>query len=390
MKEYDIILVHYLSRTHNYYAHVIKELSPKYKIGLLLSDENDFYGQRSGPLEGHRRKSHRRIENTERLFRSLCLQLGADSIFVNEKAKSKIIIMPVELHHTDDYMSKFEMNISWDKLIGLFFFKGGIDKLDTIKSMGAKTFFVPAKYLFEKRIKHEGKLKEIENINIVETGFPYKEYPIFDKSDFDIDYLIAYPSHVHFKSNKWKEKYSFVANLYELLEKIEKQNKIYLKKHNNNDNSKFFQSLNEVPIWLLKLSSSIVDLCLTTSPFCRQKLYQIGEKLKNSIIENKYPFLEEITQYHNLGIENFLPYVRKGLITGYSGSQFHALYNGLSVYNCDSQVNDEVATLPYNEDFLVPFCGGKLYFDRSNFNRISEECKNADMINLLRKELSRL
>ena len=119
-------------------------------------------------------------------------------------------------------------------------------------------------------------------------------------------------------------------------------------------------------------------------------MYQIGEKLKNSIIENQYPFLEEVTQYHNLGIENFLPYVRKGLITGNSGSQFHALYNELPVYNCDSQVDDEVATLPYNEDFLVPFYDGKLDFDRSNFNRISEECKNADLLNLLREELSRL
>ena len=68
MKEYDIILVYYLSRTHYYYAHVIKELSPKYKIGLLLSDEKDFYGPRSGSEEGYRRKAHRKIMNSDRMF----------------------------------------------------------------------------------------------------------------------------------------------------------------------------------------------------------------------------------------------------------------------------------------------------------------------------------
>jgi len=381
MNEFDIILVFQISRKHNYYAHIIKELSSKYRIGLLLSDEENFYDSRKG---------HRKIKNTERIYLSLCVQFGAEKIYVNQEVKSKIIIMPVELSHTDDYMSKFETNISWDKLIGLFFFKGGVNKLDRTKNMGAKKFFAPAKYMFEKRNEYEGKLKEIEKLNIVETGFPYKKYPIFDNLCFDIDYLVAYPSHVHFRGNKEKEKYIFVANLYAMLKKLDKHNKIYLKRHNNNDNSGFFPSLSFGPTWLLKVSCLIIDLSLVMSPILKQQLYRIGVKLKNSVIERKYPFLEDITEYHNLNIENFLPYVRKGLITGNSGSQFHALYNELPVYNCDSQVNDEIATLPHNEEFLVPFCGGKLVFDRSNFNRISKECKSADMINLIKGELSGL
>ncbi|MEE2746759.1 MAG: hypothetical protein VX617_07755 [Pseudomonadota bacterium] len=381
MGEFDIILVFYLARKHDYYAHIIKELSSKYRIGLLLSDEENFYDSRKG---------HRKVINTERMFLSLCVQLGAEKIYVNQEVKGKIVIMPVELFHTDNYMSKFEKNISWDKLIGLFFFKGGVNKLDMIKNMGAKKYFVPAKYIFEKRIKYEGKLIQIENLDIVETGFLYKRYPIFDGSYLDIDYLVAYPSHVHFRGNKEKEKYMFVANLYKMLKKIDKHNKIYLKKHNNNDNSSFFPSLSVGPTWLLKVSCLIVDLSLVMSPILKQQLYTMGVKLKNSVIERKYPLLEDITQYHNLGIENFLPYVRKGLITGTSASQFHALYNELPVYNCDSQVDDEVATLPHNEEFLVPFHGGQLVFDRSHFNRISKECKSADMINLIKGELSGL
>ena len=152
----------------------------------------------------------------------------------------------------------------------------------------------------------------------------------------------------------------------------------------------FSPSLSVGPTWLLKVSCLIVDLSLVMSPILKQQLYRMGVKLKNSVIERKSPFLEDITQYHNLGIEKFLPYVRKGLITGNRASQFHALYNELPVYNCDSEVDDEVATLPENEEFLVSFHGGQLVFDRSHFNRISKECKSADMINLIKGELSGL
>tara|TARA_Y100000588_G_C14272802_1_gene933053 strand:+ start:3582 stop:4739 length:1158 start_codon:yes stop_codon:yes gene_type:complete len=385
MDEFDIILVFYLSRKHDYYLHIIKELSSKYRIGLLLSDEENFFDSRKG---------HRKVINSERQFLSLCVQLGAEKIFVNQEVRGKIIIIPLlplqEMFHTEDYMSKFETNISWDKLIGLFFFKDGVKQLGLIKSLGIKKYFVPAKYLFETRSKYEGKLKEVEKLELVEIGFPYKKYPIFDRSCFDIDYLVAYPSHVHFRNNKGKEKYMFMTNLYSMLKTLDEHNKIYLKKHNNNDKSGFFPSLSAGPTWLLKVSILIVDLSLALSPVLRQQLYRIGVKLKNSVIERKYPTLEDITEHHNLGIENFLPYVRKGLITGSSASQFHALYNELPVYNCDSQVDDEVATLPYNKEFLVPFCGGKLVFDQSNFNRISKECKSADMINLIKGELNGL
>jgi hypothetical protein len=382
MKEYDIILVYYLTRKHNYYAHVIKELSSQYRIGLLLSDEKDFYASRKG---------HRKVKNTDKLFRSFCVQMGAERIYVNEKVKGKVILIPVELFHSEeDYLFKFEKNISWDKLIGLFSLNGNSYGLDRIKDLGVKKFYVPAKYLFEERIKHEGKLKEIEHINIIEMGFPYRKCPVFNDSDFDIDYLVAYPSRMHFKGNEEKDKYAFVVNLYKLLNKIDKSDKVYLKRHSNRDDSRYFSSLGCGTVRGLKMASFIADMCLTMSPFFRQKLYRIGIKLKNSIIERKYTSLEKFTQYHNFGIEFFLPYVRKGLITGYSTTQFHALYNELPVYNCDSQENGKVATLPYNAVYMVTYCNGRLDFDQSNFNRISKECRNADVIQLIMKELNGL
>jgi hypothetical protein len=384
MKEYDIVLVHLLVRKHPYYANIVKALSSQYRIGLLLSDEKDFYASR---------KAHRKVKNTEKIFRSLCVQLGVEKIYVNEKIRGKVVIMPTgllsQLFASEDYIFKFKKNISWGKLIGLFSFIGDIYGLDSIKDLGASRFFVPAKNIFETKMEYEGKLEKIDGLDIIEMGFPHKKHPIFDNIDSKIDYLVAYPAHTHFKRGKEKEKYTFVINLYKLLKKIDASNNIYLKPHNNNDDSQFFPSLNYGSIWFLRVTSFIANILLTLSPFFRSKLYKIEIRLKNSIIKRAYPSLKELTPYHNLGIEFFLPYVRKGLITGLSSTHIHAMLNELSVYNCDPQQNDE-ATAPFNEMYLVPSCSDKLVFDKSNFDRISKECRSADVIQLIKEELNGL
>ena len=323
MKEFDIVFAYFIVRKHNYYAHVIKELSSQYRIGLLLSDEKVFYSN----------KGNRKSMNTDKLFRSFCIQMGAERIDVGEKVKGKLVLIPVDLSHLEDYLFNFKKNVSWDKLIGLFSLKGNIQGLDRIKDLGVKKFYVPAKYLLEKRVEYEGKLNEIEDLDIIEIGLPHTKYPIFNDSGFDIDYLVAYPSHTHFKfkKNEEKDKYTFVVSLYKLLKKIDTPDKVYLKRHSNSDNSQYFSSLSYGTVRGLRVASFIADICLKMSPFFRQKLYRIGIKLKNSIIDRKYPSLRKATQFHNFGIECFLPYVRKGLITGYSTSHFHALYNELPV-----------------------------------------------------------
>ncbi len=380
MKEFDIILVYFLVRKHDYYAHIIKALSPQYKIGLLLSDEKNFYASRKG---------HRKVKNTDKLFRSFCAKMGAEKIYVNEKVKGKVVIMPVEMFFPGDYMRKFKANVSCGKLIGLFTWLSGVNGLDVIKNLGAKRFFSPGKFVFERKIKDAGKYIEIDGLDIIEMGFPHKKYPIFDNLDSKIDYLVAYPSHTHFKPGKEKEKYKFVINLYKLLKKIDASNNIYIKPHNNNDDSQFFSSLNYGSKWFLIMVSFIAGLLLTLSPFCRNKLYRIAIKLINSLIKKKCPSLQELTPYHNFGIESFLPHVRKGLITGLSSTHLHAMLNKLPVYNCDSQDEDEV-TDPFNEMYLVPFCNGKLVFDKTNFDRISKECRSADAVQLIKEELNGL
>jgi hypothetical protein len=382
MKEYDIILVFFVMRKHEYYANIIKELSPQYKIGLLMSDEEGWDASCKGT---------RRQQNTGKRFRSFCVDLGAEGIFVNEKVKGKLVIMPVETFFSESYDRKFRENVSWDKLVGLFTFQSKPDMINRLKDLGATKYIAPAKYILDIKYKYEGKLKKIEDLYIVEMGLPHKKYPLFDDLNLEIDYLVAYPSHTHFPVGKEREKYTFVSNLYKLLGKIESSNRIYLKHHSNNDNTpESFRPLSYGSPLFLRVADIIADICLKLSPFKRQRLYGIGARLKCSIIAKKYPSLEKLTPYHNFGIESFLPHVTKGLVTGNSGTHFHALFDELPVYNCDSQENGMIATLPHNTAYLVPPCNGELVFDQSNFSRISKECKDTDSVQLIKEELNGL
>ena len=123
-----------------YYANIIKELSPQYKIGLLMSDEEGWDTSNKG---------FRRQQNTGKKYRSFCMDLGAEWIFVNEKVKGKLVIMPVETLFSESYDRKLLENVSWDKLIGLFTFLCNPGRINRLKDLGATKFIAPAKYLLD-------------------------------------------------------------------------------------------------------------------------------------------------------------------------------------------------------------------------------------------------
>ena len=379
MKEFDVILVYSFGRENLPYLSIIKYLSPRYKIGLLLSDDKDFYARPQN-------STFAKLKDTENKIRALCVQYGAEKIYVNEKYKCKLLLM-YPFAYAEDYLQKIRANIRWDKLIGIFFHARGFRKLDILKEMGASKYFAPAKFLIEMIAKSEEIYGEMEGLNIIEAGFPYKKYPLFDGFNLDIDYLIALPSLALLKRNKGKERYLFLKNLSKALNKLDRKAKIYLKHHNVKDQQRFHRRLPGSQLFM-ELGRLVCEFFakLSLIPSIKNKFYFWTAIFLHNIIEKKYPSLEEVTKHHNLGIELFLPYVRKGLFTGLSGTVFHALFNKLPVYNCDSQnVKDNFAV--FYRYFYIPCCNSSLSFDENSYNLIPEEVRQADIISLLEKEL---
>ncbi|MCP3924029.1 MAG: hypothetical protein GY714_15730 [Desulfobacterales bacterium] len=381
-KKFDIIIVYAFNRLHNYYLPIIKTLSSKFSIGLLLSDEKNF-------CDKDGRNSFKKNRETEKKFRKLCDEFGSKRVYVNEKCHCKILLM----HHysySDDYIKKIEKNIKSDKIVGLFYLLGTITGIDQLKKWKVKKYIAPAKYILDIRKETEADFKKaIDDIHISESGFPYKKYPVFDKENFDIDYIIAFPSPIHFRAGNEDKLYRFLKAVNSVVNQTDKHDKIYIKYHSVLDKHRYFERTISKNQNLLRLIAFLCKICLSVTPIkniYNKIIYKIGASAYYNILTRNYQSLETLTEYHNLGIELFLPHVRKGLITGNSGSVLHALVNKLPIYNCDSQ-KDSPAFHPANEPYRIPYCNGKLKFDEKEFLRIPEECCEADLIEIIKEEI---
>ena len=376
-------MVYAFNRLHPYYLNIIKSFSTEHRVGLLLSDEQKFYDKND-------RRAFEKNKKTEKKFRKLCDKLGSERIYVNEKCQCKLLIIHHYAAYTDDYISKLEANFQYSKIIGMFYLLGTIGGIEVLKRWGVNKFIAPAKFILDIRKKTEKEFRiATDGLEIKEAGFPYRKYPIFKDSEFDIDYIIAFPSPIHFRAGNEDKLFRFLKTVRSVTRKIDKKKKIYIKYHSVLDEHRYFIRKLISSLFILKIIAAIANFCLainSSKNFFNKLLYRLGASANYHILVSKYPNLEELTEYHNLGIELFLPHVRKGLITGNSGSVLHALVDELPVYNCDAQ-NDSPAFLHVNEPYRLPYCNGKLKFDKKEFLRVPDECRFTDLIEMIKEEI---
>jgi len=381
MKQYDIILIYFFVRDNLYYLNIIKTLSPKYKIGLLLSNDKNFYNKPEN-------STFKKLKTTGEKFRSLCVEYGADKIYVDEQLQCKLCLMPLFDGYAPDYLQTLKKNVKCDKLIGLFNFGRSTKGLNILKQWNASKYFVPCKDLLEKNATKDGTLNQLEGLEIVEAGFPYKQYPVFKELNDKIDYLVAFPSPIRLKSGQHQEKYEAFKVLLTYLNELTKDNKVLIKYHNVKDAHRFYSQKIKSPVIIKKLIIKLSPMLAKVIPFKRvqDKFYSISSQLLYSFIVDNYPSLEDLTEYSNLGIEIFMPHIKKGVITGLSATVVHALYNKIPVYNFDSQImKGDIA--PIYDIIQLPCNKHALMFDTNYYKRINNNVRNADMITLIEKEL---
>jgi len=380
MEKYDIILILSFGRENLFYFSIIKYLSVRYKIGIMIHDDKEF-------INRPHNATFKKVKKTEKKFRDLCVSLGAKKIYSHTECSCRLMLMyPFE--YEKDYFDNIKTNVKYEKLIGLFFHARGFKNLDLLKDMGACKYFAPGKFLIEKIAKQQGILEQLEEINVEECGYPYSKYPVFDNENYEIDYLIALPSIPLLNRNKGEGLYGFVKMLKKVLKGLEKQDKVYIKYHNVRDKQRHFVQYRSCrPI--LNLYAFLYKFAAVLCPIQRIKngYYSRSASYMFSLIEQKYPSLEAITEYHNFGIELFLPNVKKGIFTGLSGTIFHALYNRINVYNFDPQkVNEKFA--PYFRHFCIPTATAQLEFNEKHYDIIPSEVRDADIIKMIESELT--
>ena len=371
MERRDIILAHTNHRAHEYHLNLIKTLSGEYSIGVL-------------PVG----RENKRLDATARLFLDLCVESGAE-ILPRDAEHACRLLFATQYDYDDGVFD----GLDYGELVVLPRFSSGKLGLEKLKKHGAKEIWVYDKSLFIEVLKGEGREDLLGGLEVVEMGSPYKKHPAFDFSELGIDYLIAYPTPMLIRDTR--ARLALLENIRSAVEAIPDGKTVFAKLHNVKDDGYGMGSgkIRKAEPGTRKALDALLAILAPLNPIAAAlfpwDIRDIRARIRDADIMDAAIPLSERTPFHNLGIEHFLPFVREGVITGISACEWHALHDGVPVFNRDPRpLTPETPNYHAYKLFHVPFREG-LVFDSADFARIPDSALKADMIELARQKLEK-
>lgn len=383
---FDIVLVLGYFRPLTYYLSIIKYLKNDYKIGLYKVEVL--------------KTQHDKNQNNQKLFENACKELGA-ILVSNEKINTELLLIQQNVYKKSIY-KEINQNITAKKIIGVLGFAwAGVKAHDAFMEIFKikKLFVIDVRFfnfLLEKR-----KSKSYQNKIIIETGLPFKKYPIF--KHFSFDYFLVMPTAFSFPHEK--DKWDFLDSLKILFSKIDNSQVIVHKPHNGMHGDhfaskkymkliemiKFFPFLFKIFKATIKISPRFIKIILP-------KLYTAH--LYSAILNRTIP-LKNFTDKSYIAVEAFYPYVKKGIIGGLSNTIWGSLFHKIPFYKVldETKQNRSASNKLYGNKntkntidlnlkyFNVPYCEETLKFNPSFFSIINNRTRNADLLNEIKKEL---
>ena len=369
MKRYDIVLLYTLSRVHNHYLPIVRELGKRLRVAVVLADT----------------KKHVKTAATERLFLDLVESFGADVIEAGG-IDGRLLLVP-QFRYQDGFLAALDRHVRAERRVALQTFGHGVENLAPLAEIGIDRLFVYDRRVFENKYRTPDERRWVEErFELVEMGSPVARYPVFP--DVRMDWLVAFPTELSFPTTAHKVRFS--RNVERLLARVPTGDRAVLKLHNVSDGGRLIERNSRVFRAGEAIGRRGVDVPLVPGPG------RAGEWMSRAAfgaaygrITRRVDPLSALTTAFNLGLELFLPGVTTGLVTGRSSVVWYALLHRLPVYNCDDEtvlVRGDGVTDSYRA-FGVPPCAGRLAFDPAHFDRISPSAREANLIDLIQKEL---
>ena len=361
---------------------IVKELSSQYRIAICPQCVDE--------------KTHVRTKKTIDEFLALCESFGADIIY-DEKITANIEILP-QTNYAKETIDNINNNIVSKKTFWLSGLAMGNAQYEYLHGKKIDKILVFDRNFYNYRVnEYEGadgyKFREED---IVEIGVPYKKYPIFP--DYGIDYLWANPTPFSFCCAK--DRLEYLENVFSLIKLTDKKDVIALKPHNADERVDYI--VNERIYSVLKTRVfapfySFID-GISRKIAARVKSVKVADFFVNISIAIMYVKLmrrvvrfRDITEFHNLNLELFLPNVRKGLITGRSNSIWHGLFVKIPVYNCideSKKYYSDTKMHKYSMKYLnVHGNYKKLNFDSDLYNLIDTKTRDSDLIMFIKEQM---
>lgn len=383
-RDYDLVLVFTAFQRNCVFASIIKELGGKYRIGVLPIDRDA--GTQS------------RIGNTNRQFLDLCVSLGAD--IVGEEAITARIEILAQSNFRKEDIERLNANVRAGRTFWMSGVAMGNAHYGDLYGKRVDRVLIPDLRLYEYRIAAYGNDGiDFPSAMIREVGVPYRKYPLFE-NEIGVDYILANPTPFSFVTSQ--DRLDYLDSVYRLaVDIVGRGEVIAFKPHNADERADYIvdgRMLAIVSAAPLRPLRGMIDAVARLAAQClsasRVRDFFVGVSI--AIVYRKIMAvvvrLSELTPYHNLNLEVFLPGVRKGLITGRSNSIWHALFLKKPVWNCIDRDK------PYFSDTKMHRFAMNYFnvhgnhrdgvFDESLYDVIAESTRSADLIRFLDEELS--
>ena len=381
---YDLVLIFTAFQRNCVYASIIKELGGRYRIALFAIDRDA--------------RTESRIGNTNRQFLDLCASLGAD--IVQDRAVTARLEILAQSNYSEQDMVRINTGVRAQRTFWMSGVAMGNASYANLRGKRIDRVLVPDRGLYDHRIAHYGDdgVKFPEEM-IQEVGMPYRKYPLF-KQDLNIDYILANPTPFSFVTTQ--DRLDYLENVLGLMGKIRARGEVIaFKPHNADERSDYIVNKNILavldrlpvrPLWRAVdgFARGLVRLLPAgrVAEFLTECSIAVAyQKLMAQVVR-----LKDLTTYHNLNLEVFLPQVRRGLITGRSNSIWHGLFLKKPVWNCidrDKPYFSDSKMHKYAMTYLnVHGNYHNLEFDEALFGVIGESCRSADLIQVLDNALT--
>lgn len=369
---YDLILVNVTFREVNQYLNIVNALSGEMRIGV--------FDIPAPMLPENLRKTKGKVLGTDELSTKLLCELGAEVLDPGGSYACRLCLVPQSMH----WGGEWHLPIVFDRACSLERFGSGAVGTDRLRAMGVEEHWVFDRVLYD--AINQGAGYNDSYLPAVEMGTPYARYPAIDFSHLELDYIVAEPTPMLLDSAQ--ARWGLRRDMAQLVSQLGGERRIAYKGHNARPGSGQKTCLERV----YSLAAAVVPSSLaaglgrlagggTSERLLNLAATALKRRMRESCLD-----LDVLTPYAGLGLEHFLPFVGKGVITGISSCIWHALYNNVPVYNCDVRPTPEGQHNEYiYRAFHVPPCGGEARFDSANFAKISASAREADVMELIKE-----
>lgn len=380
----DIALIFTAFQRNCIYASIIKELGRKYRIALFLAERDE--------------KTMTRIGNTNRQFLDLCVSLGAE-IVVDRPITSTIAIL-AQSNYSKESIELIENMVQSRKTFWMSGVAMGNAFYANLHGKTIDKILVPDRRVYDYRIaEYDDDGVEFPEAMIEEVGIPYSRYPLFEET-VDVDYILANPTPFSFVTAQ--DRLDYLENVLGMVEEIADRGEVVaFKPHNADERADYIVDgplLSAISCPPFKWMNGLIDAAARrfSRVLPRGGARDLCVRLSLAVTYRKLMRLvtplSELTQYHNLNLEIFMPAVRRGLITGRSNSIWHALFLKKPVWNCvdrEKPYFSETKMHKYMMTYLdVHGNYHDFEFDEAHYDVIRDSTRLADLIQFLDSQVN--